>query len=65
MHIRIEGENMPKKLTVLIKDDLDENFRNAVFKEKGMHKGNLSEAIEEAIELWISNHEEKQEKRKK
>lgn len=44
---------MPKKLTVLIKDDLDEAFRNAVFKSKGMHKGNLSLAIEEAIEMWI------------
>jgi len=47
------GEYMPKKLTVLIRDDLDEEFRNAVFKSKGMHKGNLSQAIEEAMEMWI------------
>jgi len=46
-------KDMPKKLTVLIRDDLDEEFRNAVFKSKGMHKGNLSLAIEEAIEMWI------------
>ncbi|MFB3888108.1 MAG: hypothetical protein ACE14S_01340 [Candidatus Bathyarchaeia archaeon] len=45
---------MPKKLTVLIRDELDEQFRNAVFKCKGMRKGNITEAIEEAIELWIS-----------
>lgn len=44
---------MPKKLTVLIKDDLDERFREAVFKSKGMHRGNITQAIEEAIELWI------------
>jgi hypothetical protein len=49
------------KLTVLIKDDLDEKFREAVFKKKGMHRGNITEAIEEAIDLWI----EKQEKEKK
>jgi hypothetical protein len=44
---------MPKKLTVLIQDELDEKFRNAIFQKKGMHKGNLTEAIEEAIEMWI------------
>lgn len=46
---------MAKKLTVLIEDDLDERFRVAVFKAKGMHKGNLTEAVEEALELWIEN----------
>jgi hypothetical protein len=44
---------MPKKLTVLIRDDLDEEFRNAVFQRKGMHKGNITEALEEAIDQWI------------
>jgi hypothetical protein len=44
---------MPKKLTVLIEDDLDEKFRETVFKTKGMHKGNITEAIEEAIDGWI------------
>jgi hypothetical protein len=49
------------KITVLIKDDLDEKFREAVFKKKGMHKGNITEAIEEALEMWIG----KQSKEKK
>jgi hypothetical protein len=44
---------MPKKLTVLIQDELDEKFRNAVFKSKGMHKGNITAAVEEAIENWV------------
>jgi len=44
---------MGKKLTVIIPDKLDEQFREAVFKSKGMHKGNITQAIEEAIELWI------------
>lgn len=48
---------MPKKLTVLIEDDLDEKFRETVFKKKGMHKGNITEAIEEAIDLWIAEQE--------
>jgi hypothetical protein len=53
LYIEILGDKMPKKLTVLIRDDLDEQFRNAVFERKGMHKGNLTEALEEAIEQWI------------
>jgi hypothetical protein len=52
---------MPKKMTVVIEDDLDERFREAIFKSKGLHKGNITEAIEEAIDLWI----EKQMKEKK
>ena len=51
---------MAKKLTVLIEDDLDKKFREAVFKSKGMHRGNITEAIEEAIQCWI----EKQTKEK-
>ena len=54
---------MGKKLTVLIKNELDERFREAVFKSKGMHKGNITKAIEEAIELWIEK-QMKEEKRK-
>jgi metal-responsive CopG/Arc/MetJ family transcriptional regulator len=50
------------KLTVLIKDDLDEKFREAVFKKKGMHRGNITEAIEEAIDLWIEKEAEKETK---
>ena len=44
---------MVKKLTVLIQDDLDTKFREAIFKSKGMYRGNITEAIEEAIEMWI------------
>jgi hypothetical protein len=44
---------MPKKLTILVDDKLDERFREAIFKAKGLHRGALTEAVEEAIELWI------------
>jgi hypothetical protein len=38
------------KVTLVLSDKLEERFRRAVFECKGMRKGNLSEAIEEAIE---------------
>lgn len=47
------------KLNVVIKDELDERFREAIFKAKGLKKGVLTEAIEEAIELWIKGEGEK------
>lgn len=43
------------KLNFVIRDTLDEKFRGEVFKRKGMKKGNLTEALEEALELWIDN----------
>lgn len=59
MVIRIEMIKMAK-LTVLIKNELDEKFRETVFKTKGMHRGNITEAIEEAIELWIRDETRKE-----
>ena len=53
---------MGKKLTVIIEDKLDERFREAVFKSKGMHKGNITEAIEEAINGWIKEQTKKKTK---
>jgi len=34
-------------------DKIEEEFRRAVFERKGMRKGNISEALEEAIKQWI------------
>jgi hypothetical protein len=53
---------MPKKWTLLVNDELDEKFRKAVFETKGMHKGNLTEAMEEAMNCWIQ--QKKQQKQK-
>jgi hypothetical protein len=44
---------MVKKLNVLVEDDLDKRFRDAVFQKKGYRQGNISEALIEAIENWI------------
>lgn len=51
---------MTKKLQVVLNDETEERFREAVFKTKGMKKGNISEAMEEAIELWIQEQLEKE-----
>jgi hypothetical protein len=43
------------RLVLIIRDELEEKFREAVFKRYGMKKGNLTKAIEEALELWITS----------
>jgi len=42
------------KLNVKVREDIDAKFRRAVFRKKGMKKGNLTTAVEEAMLLWIS-----------
>ena len=37
-----------------INDDLDKEFRDMVFKTKGMKRGVLLSALVEALELWVS-----------
>ncbi len=54
------------KLNVNVKREVDERFRTEVFKRKGFKKGNLKEAVEEAMLLWVtapqkSNKEEAEE----
>ena len=46
---------MPPKarMNLVVDADLEEKFREAVFKAKGMKKGNISDALEEAIAAWI------------
>jgi len=41
------------KIHLSIDDNLDDRFRMAVAKKKGMKKGNLTEAVEEAMRDWI------------
>ena len=36
-----------------LEDSLEGKFRKAVYQRKGMKKGNITEALEEAIEYWI------------
>ena len=46
-------------IKVILPDDLEEEFRSEVFKSKGMKKGNLTLAIEEAIKMWIESEKKK------
>jgi hypothetical protein len=46
-------------IKVILSDELEEKFRNEVFKSKGMKKGNITIAIEEAINMWIDAQQEK------
>jgi hypothetical protein len=45
------------KMNIVLDDDVEEKFRKAVFESKGMKKGNISEALQEAIETWIKEQD--------
>jgi len=52
------------KLNIKVRKQVDAKFREEVFRRKGMKKGNLTKAVEEAMILWIhtppkSNRKEK------
>ena len=46
-------------IKVILPDDLEEQFRTEVFKSKGMKKGNITEAIGEAISMWMESEKKK------
>lgn len=50
----IKGMSKMGKLNIKIREDVDAKFRRAVFRKKGMKKGNLTTAVEEAMLLWIA-----------
>jgi hypothetical protein len=41
------------KMNIVLEDAVEERFRKTIFQSKGMKKGNISEAIQEAIEAWM------------
>ena len=41
------------KMNIVVGDDIEERFRKTVANIKGFRKGNISVALQEAIELWI------------
>jgi len=41
------------RIDIILDDDLEKEFREEVFKGYGMKKGNITQAIEEAIKMWI------------
>lgn len=45
-------------MNVVLDDRIEDQFRRAVFQRKGMKKGNISAALEEAIKHWIETYKE-------
>ena len=43
------------RIDVLLPDNLEERFRKKVFEKYGMKRGNITVAIQEAIENWIKD----------
>jgi hypothetical protein len=41
------------KVNLAIDDKIEQKFREAVAKKKGLKKGNLGVAVQEAMLLWI------------
>ena len=46
------------KMNIILDDYIEERFRSEVFKRKGMKKGNISKALEEAIDVWIKHNKQ-------
>jgi hypothetical protein len=44
------------KMNIVLTDEQEKKFRKTVYESKGYKKGNISEAIEEAIDLWIQKN---------
>jgi hypothetical protein len=45
------------RIDIILPEDLERRLRETIFRKKGMKKGNLKEAINEAITLWIEQEE--------
>jgi regulator of replication initiation timing len=50
---------MTKKEIVELDDELDERFRKTIADTKGLHKGVIKEAFEEAVRAWIEKNKGK------
>ena len=44
------------RIDIILPDELETQFRNKVFKKFGMKKGNITLAIQEAIEDWMKKN---------
>jgi len=50
------------RITGYISQELDERFRRAVFHIYGLRSGAISQAIREALTLWLEKYKERIEK---
>jgi hypothetical protein len=51
------------KVNLTISDSLEKEFREVAYREKGMKKGFLTDATEEAIKVWLQYVKEKKNKK--
>jgi hypothetical protein len=47
------------RIDVILDDKLEQRLREEVFKRYGMKRGNLTEAIKDAIVLWLTENPKK------
>jgi len=47
------------RIDIILPDDLEQEFREEVFKQLGMKRGNITIAIIDAIKLWINTNQRK------
>jgi hypothetical protein len=47
-----------------VDEELEKRFKEAVFKDKGMKRGNISLSIEEALDIWIREKSKEQKEKK-
>ena len=43
------------RIDVLLPDVLEKRLREEVFRRKGLRRGNLTEALQEAVTLWLDS----------
>lgn len=51
-------------MKIVLPDELEEKFREEIFKTKGMKKGNISKSVAEAIKMWIKAKPEQEKEEK-
>lgn len=51
--VHLQAVGKMARIDVILPDELEKKFRETVFKRKGMRRGNMTEAIKEAIQLWV------------
>jgi hypothetical protein len=47
------------RISLVLSDDVEKRLRLAVVEEYGGRKGDLSQAIEQAVNEWLAKHESK------
>jgi hypothetical protein len=44
------------KINLVVSDELEKSFRDAIYKKYGLKRGNISKATEEALRDWIKKN---------